>query len=53
MECSRPLIENTEGKTQLEIVVEEILQDKITIEFPTSTYTEPQRLRQQENYEAD
>jgi len=27
---SRPLIENTENKTQLEIVVEEILQDKIT-----------------------
>jgi DNA-directed RNA polymerase subunit omega len=26
---SRPLIENTENKTQLEIVVEEILQDKI------------------------
>lgn len=28
---SRPLIENTEGKTQLEIVVEEIAQDKITM----------------------
>ena len=53
MEGSRPLIENTEGKTHLEIVIEEILQDKITIEFPTSTYTEPQKLRQQENYEAE
>jgi len=29
---ARPLIEETEGKTILEIVVQEILQDKITIE---------------------
>ncbi len=29
MQGSRPLIENTENKTQLEIVIEEILQDKI------------------------
>ena len=32
MQGSRPLIENTEGKTMLEIVVQEILQDKITAE---------------------
>ncbi len=32
LQGSRPLIENTEGKTMLEIVVQEILQDKITIE---------------------
>jgi DNA-directed RNA polymerase subunit omega len=29
MEGARPLIEDTKGKTQLEIVVQEILQDKI------------------------
>ncbi|MFA5423023.1 MAG: DNA-directed RNA polymerase subunit omega [Phycisphaerae bacterium] len=29
---SRPLIENTENMTQMEIVVQEILQDKITID---------------------
>jgi len=29
---ARPLIEDTEGKTQLEIVVEEIIQDKITMD---------------------
>ena len=29
---ARPLIEDTDGKTMLEIVVAEILQDKITIE---------------------
>jgi DNA-directed RNA polymerase subunit omega len=32
LQGSRPLIENTEGRTMLEIVVQEILQDKITIE---------------------
>jgi DNA-directed RNA polymerase subunit omega len=32
---ARPLIENTEGKTQLEIVVEEIIQDKITMDTET------------------
>ena len=33
MQGSRPLIENTEGKTRLEIVIQEILQDKITAEY--------------------
>lgn len=32
MQGSRPLIENTQGLTLLEIVAQEILQDKITIE---------------------
>jgi len=31
MHGARPLIEDTEGKTRLEIVVQEILQDKITV----------------------
>ena len=31
MEGGRPLIEDTEGKTQMEIVVEEIRQDKIVL----------------------
>lgn len=48
MEGSRPLIENTEGMTRLEIVIQEILQDKITMEFATSTYIEQHKLRQQE-----
>jgi DNA-directed RNA polymerase subunit omega len=30
---ARPLIEETEGKTQLEIVIQEILQDKIAIDL--------------------
>ena len=32
MQGSRPLIEDASGKTMLEIVVQEILQDKIAIE---------------------
>jgi DNA-directed RNA polymerase subunit omega len=33
---ARPLIEDAEGKTMLEIVIHEILQDKITIDVPES-----------------
>ncbi len=32
MAGARPLISDTEGKTQLEIVVQEILQDKIAVD---------------------
>jgi DNA-directed RNA polymerase subunit omega len=32
LQGSRPLIEDTEGMTMMEIVVQEILQDKITID---------------------
>jgi len=32
LQGSRPLIEDTQGKTMLEIVVQEILQDKIAVE---------------------
>ena len=34
MQGSRPLIEDCSGKTMLEIVIEEILQDKIAIDGP-------------------
>jgi len=33
LEGSRPLIEDTEGKTMMEIVVEEIMQDKIAPDY--------------------
>lgn len=35
LQGGRPLIKDTEGKTMLEIVVQEILQDKITIDDGT------------------
>lgn len=31
MQGARPLIEDTEGRTTMEIVIQEILQDKITV----------------------
>jgi DNA-directed RNA polymerase subunit omega len=33
MEGGRPLVENTEGMTMMEIVVEEIKQNKIALDF--------------------
>ena len=44
MEGSRPLIEDTEGKTLMEIVVDEIKQDKITIDYDASGVTKPEDL---------
>jgi DNA-directed RNA polymerase subunit omega len=38
---SRPLIEGTEGMTRLEIVVQEILQDKIAIDYESSDIDKP------------
>ncbi|MHC4112201.1 MAG: DNA-directed RNA polymerase subunit omega [Planctomycetota bacterium] len=38
---SRPLIEDTEGKTMLEIVIQEILEDKITMETTDSKSNKP------------
>jgi DNA-directed RNA polymerase subunit omega len=35
LQGARPLIEDTEGKTLLEIVVQEILRDKITVDDQT------------------
>ena len=37
LQGSRPLIDDVQGKTMLEIVVDEILQDKITIEYKPNT----------------
>ena len=46
LQGSRPLIEDTTGLTLLEIVAQEILQDKITIESgPASQDAENWRLR--------
>jgi DNA-directed RNA polymerase subunit omega len=36
MDGARPLIEDAKGKTQLEIAIQEILQDKITIDSEAS-----------------
>ena len=35
LQGARPLIEDTEGKTSMEIVVQEIIQDKIAVDYGT------------------
>ncbi len=40
MDGSRPLIDDTQGKTQLEIVIQEILHDKIAIDYGTDKKVE-------------
>lgn len=41
MQGGRPLIEDAEGKSQLEIVIEEIRRDKITIDYEQSDIDKP------------
>ncbi|TFG44935.1 MAG: DNA-directed RNA polymerase subunit omega [Candidatus Brocadiia bacterium] len=41
MQGARPLIEDTQGKTQMEIVIEEILKDKIAIDYDNSDIRKP------------
>jgi len=41
LQGARPLIEDTRGMTQLEIVVQEILQDKIAIDYDASDIDQP------------
>ncbi len=40
MQGSRPLIEDTEGLTMMEIAVQEIVEDKIAIDYGTSVKPE-------------
>ncbi len=44
MEGARPLIEDTEGKTQIEIVVEEIKSDKIAIDYGSDEPKSPPQI---------
>ena len=41
MQGGRPLIENTDGMSQLQIIVEEIKRDKITIDYENSDIDKP------------
>jgi len=43
LQGSRPLIEDTTGLTQLEIIIQEILEDKITIDYESGGITKPGR----------
>ncbi len=41
MRGARPLVESTQGKTEMEIVMEEIAQGKIAIDYQASGIAEP------------
>lgn len=41
MDGARPLIERDNGMTDLEVVIQEILQDKITIDYDASGLVKP------------
>ncbi len=41
MRGARPLVDNTQGKTEMEIVMEEIAQGKIEIDYAASGIAEP------------
>jgi DNA-directed RNA polymerase subunit omega len=43
LQGARPLIDNTENMTQMEIVIQEILQDKITIDDQTGLIEHPKK----------
>ncbi len=45
MDGARPLVEREPGMTDLELVVQEILQDKIAIDYAASGLYEPAELR--------
>ncbi|QOV88862.1 DNA-directed RNA polymerase subunit omega [Humisphaera borealis] len=45
MDGARPLVDRTPGMTDLEMVVQEILEDKIAIDYAGSGLYEPSELR--------
>ncbi len=45
MDGARPLVDRKPGQTDLEVVVQEILQDKIAIDYAGSGLYEPSELR--------
>jgi DNA-directed RNA polymerase subunit omega len=42
MEGARPLVEREDGETDLEVVIQEILQDKIAIDYEASGLAKPE-----------
>lgn len=41
MDGARPLVERNDGMTDMEVVIQEILQDKIAIDYAASGLAEP------------
>ncbi len=44
MQGARPLVERTKGMTDMELVVQEILEDKISIDYEKSDILTPEEL---------
>ncbi|MCK4626713.1 MAG: DNA-directed RNA polymerase subunit omega, partial [Phycisphaerae bacterium] len=44
LEGSRPLVERTEGMTDMEVVIQEILDDKIAIDYDNSDIPLPEKI---------
>ena len=44
LEGSRPLVERAEGMTDMEVVVQEILDDKIAIDYDNSDIPSPEKI---------
>jgi DNA-directed RNA polymerase subunit omega len=47
MDGARPLVERKPGMTDLEVIVQEVLEDKIAIDYAGSGLYEPDELRRQ------
>jgi len=45
LQGARPLVERKRGMTEMELVIEEILQDKIAIDYENSDVPEPSELK--------
>lgn len=45
MDGARPLVERRDGMTDLELVIEEILQDKLAIDYEASGLVSPESLK--------
>jgi DNA-directed RNA polymerase subunit omega len=44
MDGARPLVERKDGQTDLEVAIQEVLQDKITIDYEASGIVTPDKL---------
>ena len=44
LEGSRPLVERAEGMTDMEVVIQEILDDKIAIDYDNSDVPKPEEI---------
>jgi len=49
LEGAAPMVERKKGMTDLELVIQEIIEDKLAIDYDNSDIPEPEELERQEN----